>query len=826
MPFHRLTVPTYFGGLPVGYDYLNTPSDPSVGGTGVPAIVDAIKSGGPNDGTYFVAFGEDGRSGFANRPAAALGANTDFLDDILRTSIPIVSFADATAVGAVATVALVGQIWVGESGLANNQTNRDKIIRVTDQNNNDLEVGGTKITALLIHDGAAANVVGTEASGFRTNASVNFTPSIPTTTTYRVWFGTRDNVANISGVNKGAYFREQLRTINNIPGEVRSLFRQIHSEPSVNQAFDAAFDSTIRSLASSGLNERYRRATTQPAGFVSGDYNVAGGGATILRDGQAVTIKSPDTEIDDGVNPDPQLALLKLIPLINPTAFTNFTNNHGADIGIWHETEFKNFATVNEVVRASVQGPALVDATPRSIRAATISGNAVYTFINETADATANPASDPTTGRQIIECAAGQHFALSGPTRTAIRTGIDYLEVTWPGGSPKPEMYVIMVIFGPTQVLVRHMGGTNADFGAVAVPGLRIRLIQPNVRIGAGSQHLYNQTQFITRPLLVIPPAILTAAPGSEVTGLCAFFASASPEAGNIQRTRAFEWGRHNLDGTVLPTGALTGEGGVYGTVGSFTGNFDIGGDLTVDDITADDVIVDTLAVNRPEHFSGFREDFIRFVQEFTPDIIHADGLWAFTETAGTFTLNNATPTAKNPGQLAIIGAGGSSSKDLAIYKTSQFPWAFANIEEVTIVIKVVDDVANAASGILIGLRDDFDAANGGADALQLSYSAAFGDWRLSHRRAGVNGANNGTVLGAYVSGEFVVVKFRKNAANDIDVFFNDTLEDTVAFADLPTGNCTFGLVCGQTVADAGVSTFTVDLCSLRATTAAARSGA
>lgn len=62
MGFHRLTTPSYFGGLPAGYDRINTPSDPSVGGTGVPALTSAKKSGGPNDGTYFVAFGEDGRS--------------------------------------------------------------------------------------------------------------------------------------------------------------------------------------------------------------------------------------------------------------------------------------------------------------------------------------------------------------------------------------------------------------------------------------------------------------------------------------------------------------------------------------------------------------------------------------------------------------------------------------------------------------------------------------------------------------------------------------------------------------------------------------------
>src|ERR1700735_944084 len=78
MPFHRLTVPSYFGGLPAGYDYANN----AVSGT--PANADGAKVGGPNAGTYFIGFGEDATSADANRPAQALAPNTDFLDDLTR----------------------------------------------------------------------------------------------------------------------------------------------------------------------------------------------------------------------------------------------------------------------------------------------------------------------------------------------------------------------------------------------------------------------------------------------------------------------------------------------------------------------------------------------------------------------------------------------------------------------------------------------------------------------------------------------------------------------------------------------------------------------
>src|SRR5262245_2582184 len=224
--FHRLVLPTYFGGLPAGYDYLNDPQDPSVGGTGVPAIADDIKVGGDNDGTYLVAWTEDGRSGFANRPAKALGTNTDYIDDTLRSSIPKIAQFNATAAGAVSTIALTGEIFVGEFGMANNATNRNLLIHITEQSgNDDLEVGATKIVATLIHDGANNNVVGLSADGFRTNASVNVSPSIPNGTQYRVWYGIRSSVHEIARTEKGAYFKHQIRLAEHIPGVLRGRLR-------------------------------------------------------------------------------------------------------------------------------------------------------------------------------------------------------------------------------------------------------------------------------------------------------------------------------------------------------------------------------------------------------------------------------------------------------------------------------------------------------------------------------------------------------------------------------------------------------------------------
>jgi|SRR5688572_13704979 len=847
MAFHRLNDPTYFGGLPVGYDKINDPADPSVGGSGVPAVADGKKSGGPNDGTYFVAFGEDGQSAFANRPAVALAENTDLLDDILRTSIPTITNVDATAVGAVSSIALVGEIFVGNNGTANNQTNRDKIVRITDQNNNDLEVSGSKIVVTLMHDGASVNVVGTQASGFRTNATLTVSPPIPDTTTYRVWFGTRNTFQNISAVDKDALFSESMRTINNVPGEIRSLLRQVHSETSVNQAWDAPFDSTIRSLAASGLNERYRRATLQPAGFVTGDFNQAGAGAVIFRDGQAVTIVGEDFLLTNTSWPDPNHALLKLRQEDDRSAdFNGQSGNLAGEYGIWHESEWKanvNAGDPGMAWRSNSSGPALIEVIPYDMRAATFDGDNLLTYIDATsATATINPDSGSgSTARRTIECGAGQHFALSTPTRTAIRLGLDLIEVTNSSGDVRT--FLITELLSTTRIGVILPSGNSPLFSTTAEPGCTIRLLQVMVGIGGGLGR--DSASSFVRPIIAIPPAILTDAVANESTAPCSFFGaqtgSVVDATAHARRARALEFGSTaspdaggTVDGTLTARGWLNGDGGamlVRLNVNSGqalitdSGNI-ICGDITADDITADDVIVDTFRELRPERYYHLREDWIRFLQAFAPDIIHAtQSHWTFDEIADVFTLVNGTPSTKNPGQLQVVGAGGGVTRELSIRPTNLMPFSFANILSMTVVAAVTEAGGNIATSMLIGFVDNTSVQTGGSDALFLFYSPSFG-WRLGHRVGGIDGPQNATVLGAHTNGQFVVVRFLKIANGDLQVYFNDSLITTVPVASLPTGLGTFNMHFLQSIGDAGATTFTVDFNDLVVDTGAVRSGA
>lgn len=186
MPFHRLTVPSYFGGLPGTHDYINSPSLNGDPGSSAPA--DAKKASGVNQGSYFVTFGEAATSSDVNRPAHALSENTDYLDDAVHRDFaqPVVS-ATVTPGSPVASFVITGSVYVGAPGVTNDQRTRSGMVAITDGNGQPLTIlsGGVYVAvkASLIHDGASNNVLG---NNFYTNPTVNVSPSIPAAQAYRV----------------------------------------------------------------------------------------------------------------------------------------------------------------------------------------------------------------------------------------------------------------------------------------------------------------------------------------------------------------------------------------------------------------------------------------------------------------------------------------------------------------------------------------------------------------------------------------------------------------------------------------------------------------
>lgn len=182
--FHRLTTPSYFGGLPAGYDLINSGS----------AAADIAKVGGPNAGTYWHAFGEDATSSNFNRPAKAFSENCDYLDDLFHRDVVVMhKTADVLAGGAVASIVLPAGTYLGGSGYTNNAVSRARLFSVRDNSDRpiiDTAIAEVVVTSVTLSGGDAIG------GGFSANSvTLNLSPSIPGGTTYRVYYGVRENLS-------------------------------------------------------------------------------------------------------------------------------------------------------------------------------------------------------------------------------------------------------------------------------------------------------------------------------------------------------------------------------------------------------------------------------------------------------------------------------------------------------------------------------------------------------------------------------------------------------------------------------------------------------
>lgn len=506
MPFHRLTAPAYFfsggGTVPTGYDYLNTPSDPSVGGSGVPTPVDGIKSGGPHDGVWFVAFGEDGTASNTNRANYALAENTDALDDVVQGTIPVITWENVAGPGSPqSTIVLSGDVFTGKTGdLLLDDSDPEllnKLVKITDQEGVELETNGGPIRPILIHDGTSTNVVKTTADGFYTAPEVLLNQSIPAGQDYRVYWGRRSTVRDTAtGIYNSNWFIEPLRAVSRVDYQVRAKLRELHAAPAAGQAWNGVFDSNIRSLAAAGLNERYRKATAEPAGFITGNYNTPGVGAQIVRDGQAVEIVFPvtDWQVDSNLPmPDAALAMIKFTP-DTAASTSSFANGVGGDIGIYREVGDRSSDEVaNEVSHNFAFGALMQEGIAHDIRASSLSAYPpapgsynVYTRISTLAVGATNPDSGATdTDKKTIELGAGDFF--EDPSGNTAINVIDLIEVIDDGTGAVIGTFRVASILSQTRAVLGLPTGFGTtlepDFGPAANP-CRFRWIQTVFRIG------------------------------------------------------------------------------------------------------------------------------------------------------------------------------------------------------------------------------------------------------------------------------------------------------------------------------------------------------
>lgn len=280
--FHRLNA--YPAGYNFGYgantfDFINNPPANTPPDPGVPALFDTKLSGGPNQGSYFVGFGEDALSPAVNRIAEALARNTDTLDDYMHRPLATAKeTAIVAAVGPIASVLLpdAQDVYLGTPGMPFPDT-LARIFRVLDFQDKEIidPVTGAVVTVTSLVGGALFG-------GFSAGPiTVNVTPSIPNGTIYKVRYGTKTNEAVVP---ENALLMGLLQATG-ASGEIENLFRRLRSPVAINEVWNAIpFKSTIWDLAHGGLNERYRRSTTSPLTPI---FDTPGAGATITRDGIA-----------------------------------------------------------------------------------------------------------------------------------------------------------------------------------------------------------------------------------------------------------------------------------------------------------------------------------------------------------------------------------------------------------------------------------------------------------------------------------------------------------------------------------------------------------
>lgn len=589
--FHRLTAPSYFftggGTVPASYDYLNNPADPSVGGSGIPVLFDGKKSGGPNDGTYFVGFGENALSLAVGRIAAALGENTDILDNVAREAIPRAVFtAPVTPGSAVTSIVIADDVFMGVSGTTNTAENRNRLIRIVDGNDNEIEISGVQVTPSLIHDGSNVNQVGVPADGFFANPTVNISPTIPIGMTYRVVYGKRSSYTDVSLVNKGGLFSPALALAGMEGWETHKLFRELHAQPSENQAWNATWDSSIRALASAGLNERYRRATLQPAGFVTGNFNTPGHGANIIRDGRALEVTALDVDLSTEFLQfaDPTAASYRVSSQIARTNGGWPNKYHGGDLGLFQEADRRNTTDTNEYVRGNVTGPLLMEVSPRDVRASTLASTAVYTRISTAAVAIANPDSGTSSAARATVQVNASDF-VSASSLTAIRALYDLLEVTDNTTNKVIGTYVIKSVSGANRLVLDTLAGAPPNFGAVAA-NVRLRWLQPTVSVGGAGVDARVQDADagnVFAGLTVVGRGRLTVDPTVETNNVAPVFFLADYAGQDLSVSawealgQAVNWGGFSEPNSTGRTssirGKLMGNGSVYSLAGRVKAN-------------------------------------------------------------------------------------------------------------------------------------------------------------------------------------------------------------------------------------------------------------
>lgn len=481
MTFHRKTVPTYPGGLPAGYDYLNNPA--LNGDPGAPAPAAGKVAAGPNQGSYLTGFTDAATSSNSNRGPNALADNTDALDDLLRGALPVIRHTDVSAPGSplASMVLSVNNVYVGSASdspvTTNNQETRDRFFRVVSLTDDEITVGGGVVTVTLVHDGSNNNYIGNVAGGFVSNPTLNFSPSIPTGLPFRIYYGVRRNFAEIVTTKSGEYIYEQIKHLVRIPGLLQQLFIDLH-DASGGAAFDDSWATTIDDLLNGGLERVVDNAVAKPVTSPDADRyplntQSPGAGAFMRRLGRALSLYSADA----AMYVDPSQALARLV-------MTDVVQSRGTT-GLLVEGSYREGTPTSypgETDRQPGYASMLI-ADARRSHSGIHATNPLTRIIAGSAVTMTSPAVGTIVGESVVEIPAGQYFRkVSGATDIAL--GYDVLRLRFTQAAVLCLRDYVIVGFGSSadssslvKVRVRALDGSVPNFtgvsGATVVEWLR-----------------------------------------------------------------------------------------------------------------------------------------------------------------------------------------------------------------------------------------------------------------------------------------------------------------------------------------------------------------
>ena len=502
MPFHRYKDPSYdfLGGAFPGtigsvvYDRINVVDEGEGDGDGS-ANADAVKASGPNAGTYFVAFGEDGTSSNANRGFKALAQNTDALDDLVRASIPRYNKYDfAVAPGANnVTIPALTEVWCGEDATLDPK----ELFHVVDYTTGEQVYGvaGEAIFVASVDDGAGTPVIGTGfvATGVRLffTAVVNVPCSIVYTSR-----------TSMAGLLENA---ERDR-------DVRLLLLAF-----ANAVYGASFGKY-------GLNERYRRASYLYGSPTLINPDTPGDGAQIARDGQAVLAWAPPFDNNDlppaGEYPDPFLALWRASVSLTAATYTATYMEADGNIGFLNiypnRISWDGTAGHSEVGERQQKGRfwgGFVSAFPMNVDANSLTtGGSVITRLKM-----ATPGS---TSGSVLTVTAPYFVGDAGTSERAIVNDLDLVEVTF-ATSGQVRVYVIHSVDPVANTMTLYtLGGLTAT---LPTDTCTFTVYQVTMRAGGNKGFVHcpprpvNSYQGISKPFDLMAPLASNAIPAARV---------------------------------------------------------------------------------------------------------------------------------------------------------------------------------------------------------------------------------------------------------------------------------------------------------------------